>query len=68
VNGVWSPGDVFHNAVGGLGSVGRGLVSLAIWFLVYTPVWLVLGGIAYLLYRRATRKQRLQANKKGEDQ
>ncbi len=58
VEGVWSPGDVFRNAVKGLGSVGRGIVSLAIWFLVYIPVWLVIGGIAYLLYRRAMRKHR----------
>ncbi len=49
---------MFRNAVKGLGSVGRGIVSLAIWFLVYIPVWLVIGGIAYLLYRKAMRKHR----------
>ena len=63
ITGVWSPGDVFHDALGGLGSVGRGLLSLAIWFIVYIPVWLVLGGVAYLLYRRATRKRRMTADK-----
>lgn len=63
VEGVWSPGDVFRNAVKGLGSVGRGIVSLAIWFLVYIPVWLVIGGIAYLLYRKAMRKHRSKDSK-----
>ncbi len=66
VSGVWSPGDVFRNAVAGLGSVGRGLLSLGIWFIVYTPVWLVLGGIAYLLYRRAMRKPRSRSGKSEE--
>ena len=66
VSGVWSPADVFRNAVAGLGSVGRGLLSLGIWFIVYTPVWLVLGGIAYLLYRRAMRKPRSRAGKTEE--
>lgn len=56
VEGVWSPADVFRNAAKGLGSLGRGILSLGIWFIVYTPVWLVLGGIAYLLYRRAMRR------------
>ena len=66
VKGVWSPGDVFRSAVAGLGSVGRGLLSVAIWFIVYIPVWLVLGGLAYLLYRRAMRKQRAAKPKKEE--
>lgn len=60
VEGVWSPGDVFRNAVKGLGSLGRGLLSVAIWFIVYIPVWLAIGGIAYLLYRRAMRKHRVK--------
>ncbi len=65
VHGVWSPGDVFRNAVSGLGSLGRGLLSLAIWFIVYIPVWAVLGGIAYLIYRRAMRGHRKQSG--GQD-
>lgn len=58
VEGVWSPADVFGNAVKGLGSLGRATLSFVIWLIVYIPVWLVLGGIAYLLYRRAMRKHR----------
>ena len=67
VNAVWSPSDVFHSAVAGLGSMGRGLLSIAIWFIVYIPVWLVLGGIAYLLYRRAMRKRGSTKTRKQED-
>jgi len=63
VEGVWSPGEVFRNAVNGLGSLGRWLLSFAIWFIVYAPVWLVLGGIAYLIYRRAMRKQHTRLEK-----
>ncbi len=60
---VWSPADVFRDAVSGLGAVGRGFLSFVIWFIVYIPVWLVLGGVAYLLYRRAMRKRRMTADK-----
>ncbi len=68
VRGVWSPADIFRDAVSGLGSVGRGLVSLLIWFVVYIPVWAVLGGIAYLIYRRAMRGHRRNAKNKEERQ
>lgn len=57
VQGVWSIRDVFDSAVSGLGSFGRGVLSILIWFIVYVPVWVVLGGIAYLIYRRAMRGQ-----------
>jgi PKD repeat protein len=66
VEGVWSPADIFRDAIAGLGSVGRGLISLVIWFVVYIPVWAVLGGIAYLLYRRAMRKSRANNRKREE--
>jgi hypothetical protein len=66
VEGVWSPADIFRDAIDGLGSVGRGLLSLAIWFIVYIPVWAALGGIAYLLYRRTMRKSRPNGRKRGE--
>lgn len=67
VTGVWSPGDVFRDAWKGLGSVGRGLLSVAIWFIVYIPVWLVLGGVAYLLYRRAMRKHHRTTTRRQEE-
>lgn len=67
VEGIWSPGDIFRDAVAGLGSVGRGLVSLIIWFIVYIPVWAVLGGVAYLLYRRTMRKSRANDSKRREE-
>ncbi len=63
VHGVWSLSDVFRNAVSGLGSLGRGLLSILIWFVVYIPVWAVLGGIAYLIYRRAMHGHRKSSTK-----
>ncbi len=62
VRGVWSVRDVFDSAVSGLGSFGRGLLSLLIWLIVYIPVWALLGGIAYLIYRRTMRGHRKRPN------
>jgi len=58
VRGVWSPGDVLRDAVDGLGSFGRGLLGLAIWLLIFTPLWAVLAGIVYLLRRLVRRRRR----------
>ena len=57
VHGVWAPGDVFRDAVDGLGSLGRGFVGLLIWLLVLTPLWLVLGGSVYLVRRLVKRRR-----------
>lgn len=66
VRGVWSPADVFRDALGGLGSVGRAALSILIWFIVYLPLWAVLGGISYLIYRRAMRGSHKKASAKRE--
>jgi len=68
VRGVWSPADVFRDAIDGLGSVGRAALSVLIWFIVYLPLWAVLGGIAYLIYRRAMKgsQKNPSTNREGE--
>ena len=49
----WSPGDVSGDAVGVLGTVGRGLTSGAIWAGILSPFWVVaLVAGAYILIRR----------------
>ena len=58
VRGVWSPGDVLRDAVDGLGSFGRWFLGLAIWLLVFTPLWAVFVGIVYLVKRLRRRRQR----------
>jgi PKD repeat protein len=58
VRGVWSPGDVFGDAVSGLGGFGRWLLGVVIWLLVFTPLWAAIAGVAYLLYRIARRGRR----------
>ncbi|MBE9506275.1 MAG: DUF4349 domain-containing protein [Chloroflexi bacterium] len=58
VRGVWSPGDVLRDAIDGLGSFGRWFLGLSIWLLVFTPLWAVPAGIAYLVYRLVRRRRR----------
>jgi hypothetical protein len=49
----WSPGDVSGDAVGVLGTVGRGLASGAIWAGILSPFWVVaLAAGAYIVIRR----------------
>ncbi len=65
VKPVWSPTSVFRDAAEGLGALGRDLVGLVIWLLVFSPVWGGIAAVTILLYRRAMRKQRAaQARKK----
>ena len=65
VRGVWSPGDVFKDAVGGLGAFGRWLLSAGIWIVVFIPLWAGLAGITFLLYRVAKRGRRRKDEKEA---
>ncbi|MFC2008851.1 DUF4349 domain-containing protein [Chloroflexota bacterium] len=64
VRGVWSPGDVFSDAVGGLGAFGRWLLSAGIWLVVFIPLWAGLAGITYALYRVAKRGRKPKKDQK----
>jgi len=66
VRGVWSPGDVFSDAVSGLGALGRWLVSAGIWLVVFIPLWAALVGITWLLYRVAKRGRKPDRPKKED--
>ena len=52
----WSAGDVSSDAVGVLGSIGRGLGSGAIWFGIMSPFWVAaLGVTSYVVVKRRRR-------------
>ncbi|NET50759.1 MAG: DUF4349 domain-containing protein [Merismopedia sp. SIO2A8] len=42
-----------------------GLVHIAIWLLVYSPYWFVLGGIGWFVYRRSRRSPSTNSTNKG---
>jgi len=52
----WSLGETLRGALRSLANFGQGLAGFAVWVLVYSPIWLVLGLILFFLWRRFTRK------------
>jgi hypothetical protein len=58
----WNPGSTLEEAIRALGAALRGLVTFAIWLLVFTPIWgglLLLGWlIVWLLVRLIRRLSR----------
>ena len=48
----WEPGDTGRTAVRTLSWMGQGLVSGAIWLGILSPIWLIAGGAALLIWRR----------------
>ncbi len=66
VKPVWSPSNAFRDAARGLGSLGRSLVDLLIWLLVFSPVWAGIAAITILVYRRAMRGHRVAQERKKE--
>jgi PKD repeat protein len=56
VQAGWSAGNVAGSAWNGLASFGRGLLSVGIWLGIFSPVWLVIGGIVYWQARRRRKR------------
>lgn len=52
----WEPGETGRTAVRTLSWMGQGLVTGAIWAGIFSPLWLVGGGAALLIWRRARRR------------
>jgi len=51
----WNAGETLRGALRSLSSFGQGLAGAGIWLLVYSPLWIVLGLIAFFLWRRFSR-------------
>jgi len=48
----WIPGNVVSGAWNALATFGRGLVNVLIVVGIFSPVWIVIGGITYWILRR----------------
>jgi len=48
----WRAGNVVGGAWNGLAAFGRALLSIGIWLGIFSPVWIVIGAIAFWLTRR----------------
>jgi hypothetical protein len=55
----WSPGSTFEEAVRALGAALRGLVNVAIWLAVFSPIWgglLLLGWLLVWLFVKLVKR------------
>ena len=52
----WSVGNIAGNAWNGLTAFGRVLLNIVIWLGIFSPVWIIGGGIVYWLVRRRRKK------------
>ena len=59
VVGGWDFGATGKTAVRALSAVGRALVIVLIWVGIFSPVWLIIGGILVFMARRRRRRARL---------
>jgi len=57
VEGSWSPGSVARSAWNGLTIFGRALVNILIWLGIFSPLWIIIGGIIFwIMYRKRKKK------------
>ena len=63
--GGWSAGNTGKSAIRALSALGQGLGTIIIWLGVFSPVWLIGIGVAYLIYRRQNQFFRQGAGSVG---
>jgi len=54
----WKPWGVVKEAVRSLADMGKGLVNLLIWLVVYIPLWLLILAVVWIVIRVAKRIRR----------
>jgi PKD repeat protein len=54
----WSAGSIASGAWHGLVSFGHGLAHMFIWIGIFSPVWLVIGGLVYWFWWRPRKRKR----------
>jgi len=52
----WSAGSIASGAWDGLVTFGQVLADVFIWIGIFSPVWIVIGGVVYWWYRRERKK------------
>lgn len=57
VRSGWDVGSIAKSAWKGLATFGKVLVNILIWVGIFSPVWLVLGGIGFWIWRRRKKKK-----------
>jgi len=55
----WRAGSIASGAWNGLVTFGHVLADIFIWIGIFSPVWIVIGGIVYLIYRWRRRRKRV---------
>jgi PKD repeat protein len=58
VTGSWKPGSVASSAWNGFMAFGRVLVNILIWLGIFSPVWIIIGGIIWWSIYRKRKKAR----------
>ncbi|MBI2853287.1 MAG: DUF4349 domain-containing protein [Chloroflexi bacterium] len=61
----WNPASIARNAGHGFVIFSQMVISIAIWLGIFSPVWLVGGGIFYLIWRRRRINKRKQEVEDG---
>ncbi|MFC1846939.1 DUF4349 domain-containing protein [Chloroflexota bacterium] len=51
----WNAGSVAERAWNGLITFGKALVNIIIWLAIFSPVWIAIGAVIFLLRRRSKR-------------
>lgn len=57
ITGNWNPGSVAKNAWNGFAGFGRGLVNVLIYLGIFSPIWIVIGIVVWLIVRRNRKKK-----------
>lgn len=60
VVGGWSAGDTAKTAVRALSVVGQALGSVLIWLAIFSPAWLIVGGVVFVAVRLNNRRRQQQ--------
>jgi len=58
--GGWSAGDTAKTAVRALSVVGQALGSALIWLAIFSPAWLIVGGVVFVVIRLNNRRRQQQ--------
>jgi PKD repeat protein len=57
VIGTWNPVSVAKSAWNGFAAFGRGLINVLIWLGIFSPIWIIVGGIIWLIVWRNRKKR-----------